>query len=134
MLSTFPKERQWASPLETWGFVLNVPLATCVTLSKVFSFWVLTSSSRKSIWPLFSKFSVSSEIIISSSFFFSGMFLIESGEQFIVFKQRQSIHTNIENYSTVQSCQLFFNPYKSRDSRVVASPHLKGGNLVFCCW
>lgn len=98
--------------METWGFVLNVPLATCVTLSKVFSFWALISPSRKSIWPLFSKFSVSSEIIISPSFF-SGMFLIESREQFIVFKQRQSIHTSIENYSTVQSCQLFFNPYNS---------------------
>lgn len=39
--------QQWARHLETWVFVLSVPLATCVTLSKVFSFWASISSLGK---------------------------------------------------------------------------------------
>ena len=64
---------------------------------------------------MFSKFSVSSEIIISSSFFSAFFLMSEGGKQLIVLKQRQLTHTSVGNYLNVCVCQLFFNPHTSLD-------------------
>lgn len=133
MLSSLPKERQWASHLETWVFILNELLAIYVILSKVFSFWVLISSSRK-LWVglCFLSSLLSSEILISPSFFFSCMFLVEGGD-FVVFKQTWSIHKVLKIIQRFLPVNSFLTPTTAETNSVGASPHLKGGSLVFCC-